>query len=225
MRSSSNPQLSAISPLSFRDDPEDSLIGFRPRQFGITSFEGMTNLISLRSLYAQTSNHSPIDLPSTLQELRLDGLGLTSFNWQLPPFLNVLSLSSNLLSSFSTELPSTLRVLQLSNNSLTSFSAVIPSSLTTLDLGNNQITFFSQPAPTSLTYLNVSFNQLSSSSINFILEDLVEKKDAIWNHFLSTGRPELDIFLHSQTPSSPPSSQGLADKQALSDLGFRVSTD
>jgi len=87
----------------------------------------------------------------------------------------------------------------------------------TLEIYNNPLlTSISFPALTSMGYmLNLSRNALPTSEINLLLNKILTVMPATSKY----------IVLNSQTPSAPPSGQGIIDKQILINAGNSVETD
>uniref|UniRef100_A0A4W4FVT7 Wu:fc23c09 n=1 Tax=Electrophorus electricus TaxID=8005 RepID=A0A4W4FVT7_ELEEL len=142
------------------------------------TFEGIPNLKRLH-LERNVLQSVPADLPSSLEELRLDGNRvevMTEAAWAHCPGLLILSLSNNSLGSGSSPLPAgvlsplgSLRTLSLSHNRLTSVPLHLPLSLQELYLRGNLIQRFQGgvfQGKAELQVLDLSANRLTNKGLD-----------------------------------------------------------
>ncbi|XP_076860631.1 podocan [Brachyhypopomus gauderio] len=146
-----------------------------------SSIEGAFGGIqALKRLYLEQNllQSIPTDLPASLEELRLDGNGVTVMTeaaWARCPGLLILSLSNNSLGNGSSPLPGgvlsplgSLRVLSLSHNWLTSVPLHLPLSLQELYLRGNRIQRFQGgvfQGEAELQVLDLSVNRLTNKGL------------------------------------------------------------
>lgn len=114
------------------------------------------------------------------------------------------------------KLPAGLLDLGLGGNYLGTFDRTdLPSSMIYLDLRyNNLDTIPIDKLPANLTYVSLQNNNFTSSLVNHILI-----------HFDNSGITNGQLFLKNDTPSAPPSGDGLTAKANLIAKGWDVTTD
>lgn len=142
------------------------------------AFEGVS---ALKRLYLDRNllRSVPVDLPDSLEELRLDNNHLRLMSeaaWTRCPGLLILSLSNNSLGSRAESLPdgvlfplSKLRILNLDHNLLASVPLGLPPSIRELYLRGNRIKrFFGGvfDGPSELSVLDLSSNRLTNKGLS-----------------------------------------------------------
>jgi hypothetical protein len=203
-------------------DNNNVLTGFNLPVINTTGlfFIGSNSALTSFTLPVVTSsslNFSTNNALTTVSFPNLVSIGSGSINFSSHPALTSLSLpaltafntcqltSVPLLSSLSLPLVSTI------GNSGTS------NSTSSIFINSTQLTNFSLPALTSLKGgISLSQNKLTSADVNGLLAKVVAITPSITARFFS---------FNAQTPSAPPTGQGLIDKAVLITNGNTVSTD
>lgn len=112
---------------------------------------------------------------------------------------------------------SSLQYVYVQNNHISSLDLSSTSVLSGLNCANNGTTYIALANGLSnFMYSDTSNNQLDSDNINSILAQHV-----ITSNYVGFG----SVTCSGQSPSAPPSGQGITDKQTLTDAGWYVSTD
>ncbi|TFW02988.1 hypothetical protein E4K72_13295 [Oxalobacteraceae bacterium OM1] len=109
---------------------------------------------------------SPV-LPDGLEELDLSNNLLNAVPMDLPASLQVLRLGNNRINGSVPPLPPALRELDLSNTLLMSLGDALPSQLAILHAHNNGLTVLPDPLPPGLHFLGVARNQLTACPAHF----------------------------------------------------------
>ena len=181
----------------------------------------LLNSASKFAIYGNLNlNNLTINPISQFNDFSIGSSKITSINLSATTFKNSLYIVNNALLT-SIELPLLEDVSELNISTNNSLASVNLPKLTTsegsIDIsGNSVLTNVNIPLINSFSFLSLHANALDSNFVNGFLNQLINTTPTITN---------TNVDLSNQTPTAPPTGQGIIDKQTLIDNGSTIYTD